>query len=123
MPSIVFFEVPANDPERSQKFYENVFGWKFEKMPTERDYWWISTKDKDGSEGSDGGMRQRGLPENNILNYFDVKSVARTVKKIESSGGRILVGKKAVPGMGYYAICEDTEDNRFALWQVNTKAK
>ncbi len=123
MPSIVFFEVPADDPERSQQFYKKVFGWEFKKMPTERDYWWINTKNKNGEEGSEGGMRQRGLPENNILNYFDVKSVARTLNKIEKAGGRVLVQKNAVPGMGYYAICEDTENNRFALWQEYEKAK
>jgi predicted enzyme related to lactoylglutathione lyase len=28
-----------------------------------------------------------------------------------------------VPGMGYFAICSDTEGNSFALWETNQRAK
>ena len=33
MPSIVHFEIPADDIERAKKFYSNLFGWKIEGMP------------------------------------------------------------------------------------------
>jgi hypothetical protein len=33
------------------------------------------------------------------------------------------MGKTAVPNMGYFAICRDTENNEFALWEINMKAK
>ena len=122
MPSIVFFEVPADDPKRSQKFYEDVFGWEFKKMPGERDYWWITPEKVKDGKGIEGGMRRRGLPENYILNYIGVKSVDETLVKIETGGGRVLVRKSPVTGQGWYAICIDTEDNRFALWQEDTEA-
>jgi len=31
MPSIVHFEIPADDIERAQKFYTELFGWQIEK--------------------------------------------------------------------------------------------
>jgi predicted enzyme related to lactoylglutathione lyase len=31
MPTIVHFEIPADDVERSKKFYSNLFGWKIDK--------------------------------------------------------------------------------------------
>jgi len=31
--SIVWFEIPADDIERAQKFYGALFGWKFAKLP------------------------------------------------------------------------------------------
>jgi predicted enzyme related to lactoylglutathione lyase len=31
MPKVIWFEIPADDPERAIKFYEDVFGWKIEK--------------------------------------------------------------------------------------------
>ena len=31
-PSIVHFEIPADDVERARKFYSTLFGWKIEKM-------------------------------------------------------------------------------------------
>ena len=38
-------------------------------------------------------------------------------------GGEICRPKTAVPGMGYFAVCQDTEKNTFALWEINPKAK
>ena len=32
MPTIVHFEIPADDVERSKKFYSDLFGWKIEKF-------------------------------------------------------------------------------------------
>jgi predicted enzyme related to lactoylglutathione lyase len=31
--------------------------------------------------------------------------------------------KTPVPGMGYFAVCKDTEDNTFALWEPDESAK
>jgi predicted enzyme related to lactoylglutathione lyase len=33
------------------------------------------------------------------------------------------VPKTAVPEMGFFAICTDTENNTFAVWEMNRKAK
>ena len=31
MPRISWFDIPADDPERAQKFYKEVFDWSFDK--------------------------------------------------------------------------------------------
>ncbi|WP_292731778.1 hypothetical protein [Methanoculleus sp.] len=36
--------------------------------------------------------------------------------------GRVVVPKMAVPGRGYFAICEDTEQNRLGLWNEDPSA-
>ena len=37
MPTIVHFEIPTDDVERSRKFYSDLFGWKIGKWSgTER---------------------------------------------------------------------------------------
>ena len=33
------------------------------------------------------------------------------------------MAKKAVPGMGYFAICLDTENNSFGIWETDPNAK
>jgi len=33
MPTIVHFDLPADDVERAKKFYEKLFDWKFDKVP------------------------------------------------------------------------------------------
>jgi hypothetical protein len=35
MPTIVHFEIPTDDVERPKKFYSELFGWSFEKLPKE----------------------------------------------------------------------------------------
>ena len=92
--NIIWFEIPADDPKRAQKFYSALFGWKIEPFPGVADYWHIDTGG--GDDTPDCG------------------------KKL---GGTICKGKTAVPGMGYFAICRDTENNEFALWEINMKAK
>jgi uncharacterized protein len=32
MPTIVHFEIPSDNLERTKKFYTKLFGWKMEKM-------------------------------------------------------------------------------------------
>ena len=41
----------------------------------------------------------------------------------EKLGGKVCMGKTAVPEMGYFVLCNDTENNQFALWESDEKAK
>jgi len=38
-------------------------------------------------------------------------------------GGKIVMPKTAVPGIGYAAVCLDTENNTFGLWECDENAK
>lgn len=120
--SVVWFEIPADDIERAQRFYGSLFGWAFNKLPAAiADYWHIDTKGKDASP--DGGMMPRMHPQQPITNYISVPSVSIAAAKVEKLGGTVCKPKTAVPGMGYFAICLDTEHNTFALWEMNERAK
>jgi uncharacterized protein len=119
--NICWFEIPADKPERAQAFYGKLFGWKIEPFPNLPDYWHINTGGPDASP--DGGMLKRMHPGHTITNYIMVPSVTRFAEKVKKLGGDICREKTAVPGMGYFAICQDTEKNTFAIWEVNPKAK
>lgn len=120
--SIVWFEVPADDLDRAQNFYKSMFGWTFNKLPAAiNDYWHIDTGGKDASP--DGGMMPRMHPQQPITNYVSVPSVSKASAKVKKLGGTVCKTKTAVPSMGYFAICLDTEGNTFALWEMNERAK
>ena len=133
MPTIVHFEIPADDVERSRKFYTDLFGWKIEKWPgmdggssgsSNMEYWTITTTDEKGNKALiGGGMTKRQKPHEQITNFIDVKSVDEYSSKIEKLGGKVVVPKMAVPGMGYFAVCHDTENNSFGIWESNESAK
>jgi len=121
--SIVWFEIPADNVERARMFYGQLFGWKIDKFPgpAQKPYWLIDTGGDDASRN--GGMMERQHPDHGITNYVAVPSVDQAAAKVEKLGGKICMEKTAVPQMGYFVVCEDTEKNTFALWQSDEKAK
>jgi predicted enzyme related to lactoylglutathione lyase len=141
MPTIVHFEIPADDVDRAKKFYSNLFGWKIEKVPGMNtnnnnngkltsvatgepiEYWMITTTDDKGNKALSGGLMKRQMPEHRLTNYINVSSVDEYKSKVEEAGGKVVAPKHAVPGMGYFALCLDTENNPFAIWETNENAK
>jgi predicted enzyme related to lactoylglutathione lyase len=119
MPTICHFEIPADDPQRARKFYEELFGWEFNHHP-EMDYYGIMI----GPEGEtlNGGMMKRQAPEQTPVNYIDVDSVDTYSRKVEELGGKVCMGKTPVKGMGWFAICTDSENNPFGLWEKDENA-
>ena len=114
--TIVHFEIPANNPEKLSEFYKNLFGWKFEKMSM-GDYWTISTKAGQDSAGVNGGMMKKMDPNQRPVNYVLVESVDDFTKKIQSSGGKIIVPKTPIPNMGTFAVALDPEGNTFGIFE------
>jgi hypothetical protein len=68
-------------------------------------------------------MLTRKHPAHTITNYISVPSVEKTAAKVQKLGGSICMPRTAVPRMGYFVICQDTENNTFALWEMNANAK
>ena len=87
------------------------------------DYYFVKTKNADGSEGIAGRMGKRGQQDQHIINYIGVDDIEEYMKKVEELGGKILQSKMTVPGWGYMANCMDTENNVFGLWQEDREAK
>jgi len=119
--SVVWFDVPADDLGRAKTFYRSLFDWKFAKLSAAvADYWHIDTGGKDATP--DGGLLPRMYPAQAITVYVSVPSVDKAVAKVQKLGGTVCKPKTAVPHMGYFAICEDTEHNTFAVWEMNERA-
>jgi hypothetical protein len=119
MPTIVHFEIPVDNIERAKSFYSKLFDWEIKEMPG-MDYWLITTS---GEKAVGGGLMKRQNPQQPIVNYIDVSSVDKYAAEIEKLGGKIIVPKTAIPEMGYFAMCLDTENNAFGIFEVNMSAK
>ena len=123
-PTIVHFEIPADDVERARKFYSTLFGWKIERAEVKvdgdtMDYWMISTSGDNNEKSSlGGGLMKRKDPQQPNLNYLGVPSIDEYSKKVENLGGKVLMPKTKVEGYGFFAVCSDTENNSFALWEI-----
>jgi hypothetical protein len=117
----VHFELPADNPERAIAFYRDVFGWQFRKWDGPMLYWLITTG-KDGERGIDGGLLPREAPGASTVNTIGVGSLDASLKAIESKGGRTVVPKMPIPGIGWLAYCVDTEGNTFGVLEPDEKA-
>ena len=121
MPRVVHFEVPADDPGRAIQFYSRVFGWSVNKWQGPMDYWLIQSGQAD-EPGIDGAIARRQEPVTSVVNTIDVPSVDECVNRVVANDGKVIVPKRAVPGVGYLAYCRDTEGNLFGLMQSDESA-
>ncbi len=121
MPRVIHFDISADDPERALRFYRDVFGWKAEKWNGPFDYWLIKTGEPD-QPGIDGGLARRDQPWESITNIIDVTSVDEMAARIVANGGIIVRPRNAIPGVGYFAACQDTEGNVFGIMQMDESA-
>ena len=121
MPRVIHFEIPVDDPERAVRFYETVFGWKIEKWQGPADYWLVTTGEDD-KPGINGALTRR-MDGSTTCNTIDVPSVDEFTDRIVEAGGKVVMPKSAVPGVGYFAYCADSEGNVFGVMQEDPSAQ
>jgi uncharacterized protein len=113
--SVAHFEIFATNVERARKFYERVFGWRFEVVGPP-DFYLISTgSDKDPGLTHGLVAKRSGPATDGPLNAFrctvSVRSIDETVASIEAAGGKVRSAVKAIPGVGKVVEFADTEGN------------
>ena len=129
--TIVHFEIPADQPERAAKFYQDLFGWEVKKyegtLPGGMDYWVVRTVPTDeqgmpSRPGVNGGLMPRMYPGHAVVNYINVEDVEEFTRKAERLGAKVMMPKSPVPGMGWFVQLNDPEGNVFAIWQTDSNA-
>lgn len=122
MPRIVHFDITADDPKRAAKFYTEVFGWRIEKWEGPMDYWLITTGPEE-EPGINGGLSSRErMSRKAFVNTVDVPDLDEYMAKVEEMGGKVASPKMPITGVGYMAVCEDTEGNTFNIMEADESA-
>lgn len=127
MPRVVHFEIHAGDPDRAVNFYQNLFGWTFQKWEGPMPYWLVTTG-PDDQPGINGGLlpRQGEIDGQAVIAYVctvDVDDVDASQEKAVANGGQVVVPKMPIPGMGWLVYCKDTEGNIFGMMQGDPNAQ
>jgi predicted enzyme related to lactoylglutathione lyase len=127
MGGVVHFEIPADDVERAQGFYQDVFGWRIDPMPDLSYALLISTEPGEDGRPSEpgvinGGMMHREGEISAPVITIAVDDIDATLKHISSSGGSTVQGKLPVGSMGFSAYFTDSEGNIIGLWQTASEA-
>lgn len=124
MMPVVHFEIHARKPDEAAKFYSGVFGWSIKKWEGPIDYWLATTKtDNMGIDGAimlrEGAAPVDGAPVNAYVCTVSVDSLDGRIKKVTDNGGKIVVEKREIPGIGWLAYAKDPEGNIFGMLQPN----
>lgn len=120
MPRVMHFEIPADDPDRAVKFYEEVFGWKIDKW--EGGEYWLVTTGEDDEPGINGAIMPKAEGDMVVRNTTTVDSFDEYMEKIKSEGGKMLTEKMNIPGTGDWAAFQDTEGNISGLLEPSMES-
>ena len=122
MDPVVHFEIPADNLERAQEFYNRVFGWKMQPVAG-LNYTIVRTAETDEahmlkeSGRINGGMMKRSVPIMRPVITIQVQEMERALQKVRSAGGKIVKEPLAVGTIGMSAYVQDSEGNIIGLWQ------
>jgi predicted enzyme related to lactoylglutathione lyase len=109
---LVHFELPARDPERAKSFYAALFGWEFETWNGPDEYYMIEGEPAGALYAVENG-------DTGPIVYFDVDDIDGAIEQVEQLGGR-AEEKQAIPTIGWFARCWDTEGNPFSLFKADS---
>ena len=112
---VVHWELWSEDPQRISRFYQQVFDWNINHIP-ELNYGAVDTG---GMGGINGGVMKpkRGPWPGKLTFYIDVDDLDAYAAKIRQAGGKIVVDKMDVPGVGQLALFEDPEGRVLGMWK------
>ncbi len=82
--TVCFFELPVDEFEPLQDFYNKLFNWTFEKVPGGFRYYKIHM----GQDSPKGGMTARQDPTHTPVNYVKVEAIEESLKKAERLGAK-----------------------------------
>lgn len=123
MDKVVHFHLPADNVDRAKKFYQEIFGWEILYTGMEKNYHLANTVATDDTGlpqepgAINGALYQREKPEESTLIVINVSSIDEYLKKVQFSGGKVVVPKSPVGDFGLYAEISDTEGNVIGLFQ------
>jgi predicted enzyme related to lactoylglutathione lyase len=127
--NLAHFAVHADDLERAQRFYGSVFGWQFQGFGGTDVSSFCKIKNSTGEDpGVIGAMQSRrySVLAHPVLGFecsIEVDDVDAISKAVETSGGKILMPKTAVPGVGWLIKFADTEGNLVCAISFDASAK
>lgn len=122
--AISWFEIPAADLDRAQKFYEAIFGVslipldlpniQMRMFPVEDPQTGIG-----GALSKAEGFYKPSSTDGPLIYLNANPDLQRVLDKVEEAGGKILVPKTEIsPEYGHMAVFIDSEGNRVALHSI-----
>jgi predicted enzyme related to lactoylglutathione lyase len=121
--TVAHFAINADDVERARAFYGKVFGWTFAAWGPPG-FYQIEAK---GSPvlGALQGRRElvKGQRSTGFECTFAVESIDAAEKAVRAAGGKVLMERSVIMGVGTLMFFQDPEGNAFGAMQYDRTAE
>lgn len=125
MDPVVHFEMPYSDQARMSRFYGQAFGWQTQALGEEMGHYVVATTTETSggrptAPGTiNGGFfpRKADWPAQHPSVVIAVEDIAKSMQRVQQSGGTVLGEPMEIPGVGQYVSFTDTEGNRVSMLQ------
>ncbi len=123
--NVQHFAINADDLPRARRFYERVFGWRFEAWGPP-DFLLIKTG-TDDEPGVGGALQKRRelVPGQRMTGYecsIGVADVDAVAAAVVANGGTIILPRTLIPTVGHLIFFRDTEGNVAGAMQYDASA-
>ena len=112
--NIAHFDIAADDVERARRFYQKVFGWRFEAWGPPDFYMIYTGPAGDGGIHGSLSKRQQPVTGGGRVGFecsVSVDDLAPIKAAIIANGSKILLDDHEIVGVGTLIHFEDTEGN------------
>jgi uncharacterized protein len=121
--TLAHFSINADNVDRARAFYEKVFGWKFSAWGPPN-FYQIEAK---GSPVLGALQGRRDLVKGTRTIGFEctigVPSIDATEKAVKAAGGKVVLERSVIVGVGTLMFFQDTEGNVFGAMQYDKQAE
>jgi predicted enzyme related to lactoylglutathione lyase len=118
---IGWFQIGAQDPDTTAKFYGELFGWQFADSPTSGPtYRVITTPAEDSIQG--GIFRAETPEQQHAMFCVEVEDVTAICEAAWSAGGKVLVPPQTTPAGLVFADLLDPAGNLFGVYARPAKS-
>ena len=112
-PTLKHFSINADDIARARRFYEKIFGWTFQPWGPP-DFYMIGMGEPES--GMQGSLQRRralapDLKVNGLECTFAVDDVEKVAAAVRANGGRVLMERTILAGIGELIFFQDPEGN------------
>ena len=110
MSAVTFIEMGSGAPEKTSRFFTELFGWTFHPMDDAEAAgggWFDTPSVKAGLHGRDAQM--------GMVPYFRVDDIEKAVSRVRALGGDAENFIADEPGFGRFCNCKDAQGMRFGL--------
>lgn len=124
-PTLKHFSINADDMARARRFYGKIFGWTFEPWGPPDFYMIAMGEPKGGMQGSLQRRRELApaLKLNALECTFAVEDVEKVAAAVLANGGRILMERTILAGIGELIFFQDSEGNVMGAMRYDEKAE